>query len=199
MIYCRFDKIFYINKVFNRVMHNKILKKFYFINKFNQSHIDKQDKETAIIYRNYDQKIDEKLIIKIKNYCKKRGNKFLLSNNIKLSIKLDLDGAYIPSFNKDKKHLSYSFKKKFIILGSSHNVYEIRTKELQNIEAIFLSSVFKKNKNYLGINKVKFLSLLTKKPFIALGGISKVNLKKLNLINCSGFAGISFFEQKKGP
>ena len=199
MIYCRFDKIFYINKVFNRVMHNKILKKFYFINKFNQSHIDKQDKETAIIYRNYDQKIDEKLIIKIKNYCKKRGNKFLLSNNIKLSIKLDLDGAYIPSFNKDKKHLSYSFKKKFIILGSSHNVYEIRTKELQNVEAIFLSSVFKKNKNYLGINRVKLLSLLTKKPFIALGGISKVNLKKLSLINCSGFAGISFFEQKKGP
>ena len=114
-------------------MHNKILKKFYFINKFNQSHIDKQDKETAIIYRNYDQKIDEKLIIKIKNYCKKRGNKFLLSNNIRLSIKLDLDGVYIPSFNKDKKHLSYSFKKKFIILGSSHNVYEIRTKELQNV------------------------------------------------------------------
>ena len=180
-------------------MHNKILKKFYFINKFNQSHIDKQDKETAIIYRNYDQKIDEKLIIKIKNYCKKRGNKFLLSNNIKLSIKLDLDGAYIPSFNKDKKHLSYSFKKKFIILGSSHSIYEIRTKELQNVEAIFLSSVFKKNKNYLGINRVKLLSLLTKKPFIALGGISKVNLKKLSLINCSGFAGISFFEQKKGP
>ena len=180
-------------------MHNKILKKFYFINKFNQSHINKQDKETVIIYRNYDQKIDEKLIIKIKNYCKKRGNKFLLSNNIRLSIKLDLDGVYIPSFNKDKKHLSYSFKKKFIILGSSHNVYEIRTKELQNVEAIFLSSVFKKNKNYLGINRVKLLSLLTKKPFIALGGISKVNLKKLNLINCSGFAGISFFEQKKGP
>ena len=75
-----------------------------------------------------------------------------------------MDGAYIPSFNKDKKHLSYSFKKKFIILGSAHNVYEIRTKELQNVEAIFLSSVFKKNKNYLGINRVKLLSLLTKKP-----------------------------------
>ena len=25
------------------------------------------------------------------------------------------------------------------------------------------------------------------------------NLKRLNLINCFGFAGISFFEQKKGP
>jgi len=59
--------------------------------------------------------------------------------------------------------------------------------------------VFKKNKNYLGINRIKLLSLLTKKPFIALGGIKNNNLKKLSLVNCSGFAGISFFEQKKGP
>ena len=95
-------------------MHNKILKKYYFINKFDQSHIDKQDKQTIIIFRNYDQKVDEKLIIKIKNYCKKKGNKFLLSTNIKLAIKLNLDGAYIPSFNKDKKHLSYSFKKNLL-------------------------------------------------------------------------------------
>ena len=96
-------------------MHNKILKKYYFINKFDQSHIDKQDKRTIIIFRNYDQKVDEKLIIKIKDYCKKKGNKFLLSNNIKLAIKLSLDGAYIPSFYKDKRHLSYSFKKNFIL------------------------------------------------------------------------------------
>ena len=175
-------------------MHNKILNKYYFINKFDQSHIDKQNKKTTIIYRNYSKNLDEKLIIKIKNYCKKKGNKFFLSNDIKLAIKLNLDGAYIPSFNKDKKHLSYSFKKKFIILGSSHNVYEMRTKELQNVESIFLSSLFKKNKNYLGINRFKLLSLLTKKPLIALGGISNTNLQKLNLINCLGFSGISFFE-----
>ena len=110
-----------------------------------------------------------------------------------------MDGAYIPSFNKDKKHLSYSLKKNFIILGSAHNIYEIRTKELQFVNAIFLSSIFKKNKNYLGFNKFKSLSLLSNKPVIALGGISHDNLKKLNLINCHGFAGISFFEQKKGP
>ena len=180
-------------------MHNKILNKYYFINKFDQSHIDKQDKETTIIYRNYNQETDKKLILRLKNYCKKKGNKFLLSNNIRLAVNLDLDGAYIPSFNKDKKHLSYSFKKNFIILGSAHNVYEMRTKELQNVKAIFLSSVFKKNKNYLGVYKFKLLSLLSKKSFIALGGISSNNLKRLNLINCLGFAGISFFEQKKGP
>ena len=175
------------------------MNRYYFIKKFDQSHIDKQDKKTIIIFRNYDQEINNKLILTIKNYCKKKGNKFLISNNIKLAIKLDLDGAYIPSFNKDKKHLSYSVKKNFIILGSAHNIFEMRTKELQGVNAIFLSSIFKKNKNYLGMNKFKSFSLLSKKPLIALGGISNNNLKKLNLTDCVGFAGISFFEQKKGP
>jgi thiamine-phosphate pyrophosphorylase len=175
-------------------MHNKIINKYYFINKFDQSHLDKQDNETTIIYRNYDQELDERLILRLKKYFKKKGNKFLLSNNIKLAIKLDLDGIYIPSFNRDKKHLSYSFKKDFIILGSVHNIYEMRTKEVQNVRAIFLSSIFKKNKNYLGFYRFKLLSLLTKKKIIALGGISKKNLKKWNVLNCYGLAGISFFE-----
>jgi len=175
-------------------MHNKILNRYYFINKFDQSHIDKQDKKTTIIYRNHNQTLDKKLIIKIKNYCKIRGNKFLLSNNIKLAIHLNLDGVYISSFNKDKKHLSFSLKKNFIILGSVHNVYEMKTKELQNVNSYFLSSLFKKNKNFLGIYRFKLLSSLSKKPIIALGGISNDNFKKLNLINCLGFAGISFLE-----
>ena len=123
----------------------------------------------------------------------------MLSNNVKLAINLNLDGAYIPSFNKDKRHLSYSYKKNFILLGSAHNVYEMRAKERQNVKVIFLSSIFKKNKNYLGINRFKLFSLLSKKKIVALGGISIANIKKLNLVNCSGFAGISFFEQKKGP
>ena len=180
-------------------MHNKSFDKYYFIKEFNQSHIDKQDKKTTLIFRNYNQQIDEKLILAIKKYCKKRGNKFLISNNIKLAIKLNLDGAYIPSFNKETKHLSFSYKKNFILLGSAHNINEIRTKELQGINTIFISSLFKKNKNYLGINKFKLLSSFSSKPLVALGGLSEDNLKKLRLTSCLGFAGISFFEQKKGP
>ena len=175
-------------------MHHKFLNKYYFINKIDQSNLDKQDKETIIIYRNYKKKPDEKLILILKKYCKKKGNKFLLSNNIKLAINLDLDGAYIPSFNHNMKHLSYSYKKKFTILGSAHNIKEIRIKELQNVDQIFLSSIFKKNKNYLGVKKFKVISFLTKKNIIALGGITQKNSKQLNLINSVGFAGISFFE-----
>ena len=135
-----------------------------------------------------------KLILKIKNYCKKKGIKFYLSNNIQLAIKLNLDGAYIPSFNKNIKHLSYSLKKKFIIVGSAHNLKEIRIKEIQKVDKVFLSSVFKKNKNYLGINKFKLLSNFTQKEVVVLGGISKKNLRKLKILNQSKFAGISYFE-----
>jgi len=169
--------------------------KYYFINKFDTNNIDKQDKQTAIIYRNYLSKpVDQALILKIKIYCKKKSIKFYLSNDIKLAIKLDLDGAYIPSFNKSLKHLAYSYKKKFKIIGSAHNLKEIRIKEIQNVRKIFLSSLFKKNKNFLGINKFRFLSKLTKKKIVVLGGISIKNRRKLSLINQSDFAGISFFE-----
>ena len=172
-----------------------MINKYYFINKFDTNNINNQDKQTVIIYRNYSSIIkNEDLILKIKNYCKKRGLKFYLSNNIKLATKLDLDGAYIPSFNKNTNHLTYSFKKNFNLVGSAHNLKEIRIKEKQGVKQIFLSSLFKKNKNFLGINRFKLLSNLTRKNIVVLGGISKNNLKKINFLNHSGFAGISYFE-----
>ena len=171
------------------------MRKYYFINKFDTNNIDKQDKRTTIIYRNYSSKtIDQKQILKIKRYCKKKLIKFFLSNNVKLAIKLDLDGAYIPSFNKSLNHLAYKHKKNFEIVGSAHNLKEVRIKENQNVAKIFLSSLFKKNKNFLGINKFKLLSKLTKKNIVVLGGISNSNLKKLKLLNKQDFAGISYFE-----
>ena len=71
---------------------------------------------------------------------------------------------------------------------------EIKIKEIQNVKSIFISSIFKKNKNYLGINRFKLISNLTKKKVVALGGISNENINKLKLLNISQFAGISYFE-----
>ena len=176
-------------------MHHDLNTKYYFINNFDTNNIDKQDNQTIIIYRNYSlTNKNEDFIFKIKKYCKKKKIKFYLSNNIKLAIKLDLDGAYIPSFNKDTRHLSYSYKKKFTIVGSAHNLKEIRIKEKQNVKEIVVSSLFKKNKNFLGINRYKLLGNLTQKNVVALGGISRKNLKKIKLLKNSNFAGISFFE-----
>ena len=79
-------------------------------------------------------------------------------------------------------------------MGSAHNLKEIKIKEKQKVSKIFLSSLFKKNKNFLGINKFKLLSKLTKKKIVVLGGITFQNKKKLSLIKQSDFAGISYFE-----
>ena len=176
-------------------MHKIFKTKYYFINKFDTNNIDKQDKLTTIIYRNYlTKKIDEALILKIRNFCKKKQKKFFLSNDVRLALKLNLDGAYIPSFNKTFNHLSYSYNKNFQIVGSAHNIKEIRSKELQKVRKIFISSIFKKNKNYLGINRFKILNQYTNLKVVALGGVSKQNIKKLNLVTNLEFAGISYFE-----
>ena len=81
---------------------------------------------------------------------------------------MDLDGVYIPSFNRSFKHLSYSLKK-FNIIGSAHNLKEIREKEIQKTKKIILSSIFKRNNNYLGINKFKILSNFTKSEVVVFG------------------------------
>jgi len=184
--------------VFNRIMHVNLPSEYYFINKFDTNNIAKQKKNTAIILRNYTSENNLKTVLNLKKFCKKNGYKFFLSNNVKLALNLNLDGAYIPSFNKSINHLSFTFTKKFLILGSAHTNKEIKIKEKQLVKVIFLSSIFKKNKNYLGINKFKLLAKLTNIKVVALGGISDKNIKKIKLLNCFGFAGISFFE-KKGP
>ena len=109
----------------------------------------------------------------IKNFLRKNGNKFIIANNFKLALKLRLDGVYLPSFNKQLNHLTYSTSSNFIVLGSAHNIKEIRIKELQKVQKIFLSSLFKKNDNYLGIYKFKTLKNYTKKKLLHLEAYQK--------------------------
>ena len=175
-------------------MHNKFPKKFYFINDFRKNNIDKLDNNTGIIYRNYKKKLNIREITKIRDYCKTKRLKIFLANDIKIALKLRLNGAYLPAFNKSFRHLNYKFNGSFVLLGSAHNIKEIRRKEVQNVNFIFISSVFKENKNYLGIYKFKKLRNLTQRKVIALGGISKTNSKKITLLDCDGFSGISYFE-----
>tara|TARA_B100000035_G_scaffold281209_1_gene261951 strand:+ start:108 stop:644 length:537 start_codon:yes stop_codon:yes gene_type:complete len=176
-------------------MHNKIPNIFTFISDLKKEEILKLNKNIGIIFRNYKEKNNKNKILKIKHFCKRNNRKFYLANNIKLAINLNLDGAYIPSFVKNLQTQHYNLKKNFLLMGSAHNVYEIREKEKQNISLIFLSPIFK-TKNYksgLGIIKFNLLSNLSKKKIIALGGINNRNIKKLKIANTYGFSGISYF------
>jgi thiamine-phosphate pyrophosphorylase len=177
-------------------MHKNLPKYYYFIDKFEKDDIKNINKNIAIIYRNYTKKIDVNLIKNIKNFLKKKQIKFFLANNVKIAIQLNLDGVYIPSFNIGNRVNLYSKKKKFLIIGSAHNIKEIRIKEKQGAEIIFLSPLFKTNKSnkFLGLIKFNILSKLTKKKLIALGGINQTNIHKLFILNACGFASISFLK-----
>ena len=181
-------------------MHTDLPKVYYFINKFDKNNINKLNKNIALIYRNYNKKLNISSIIQIKKYCKINKRKFFLSNNFKVALKLGLDGVYLPSFNNDLKHLNFPKKKKFIILGSAHNYKEVKKKELQKVDLIFIASLFNRKKTYLGLNKFRMITKFTKKKIIALGGINQKNLKKLLLLNVYGYSGINLFHAKKnGP
>ena len=178
-------------------MKHGFSKIYHFIDDFKEKDIEYLPKNIALIYRNYEKKPSKLLITKIRNHCKKRKIKFYLANNYKMAVNLNLDGAYLPSFNKKIISNIFSKRKNFLIIGSAHNFQEINIKQNQGCKLIFLAPIFKvsKKKHFLGINKFNQLSFNKKINFIALGGINNSNIKKINLLNCYGFAGISLIKK----
>ena len=119
-----------------------------------------------------------------------------MANDTKLALNANLDGVYIPSFNKSLNLNNFKNKKKnFEVLGSAHTIPEIKIKERQGVDLIFISPLFltKNYKKKLGIIKFNLMSKVTSKSIIALGGIRKNNLNKLKMVNAIGFSGITFF------
>ena len=178
-------------------MHNTIPSIFTFISRFKKEEILSLDKNVGIIFRNYEEKHNKKKILELKQFCKSNGRKLYLANNFRLAISLNLNGCYIPSFNKCFYFNKNDLKKNFIILGSAHNISEIKLKEKQGIDVIFLSPLFKTKsyKSFLGIVKFNLLSSMSKKKIIALGGIRKHNISKLKITNAYGYSGISYFNK----
>ena len=179
-------------------MHKKIPNIFTFISKFKKNEVLNLNKEVGIIFRDYEKKYNKYKIIEARDFCKQNKRKFYLANDIKLAINLNLDGAYITSFNKNLWIQKYNIKKKFLILGSAHNILEMRIKEKQRAKLIFVSPLFqtKDYKKKLGVIKFNILSRLCKEKIIALGGINKKNINKLKMTNAYGFSGISYFQNK---
>ena len=177
-------------------MHTYLPKYYHFIDNLNTKDINKLKKNIVLIYRNYKKKPNDQDIIKFKKYCKNNNLKFIISNYPDIAIKHNLDGLYIPSFNPKKIYQIKKNKNNFIIIGSAHNLKQIRIKEMQGVQIIFFSPLFKKkgSNEPLGLYRYNLLANLTKLPNIALGGINKINLKLLKLVNTNGFASISYFK-----
>ena len=170
---------------------------YYFIDRFDSNEILSLDPKINIIYRNYKEENIDPVIKKIKELSRINNRNIFVSNNLKIALKYDLSGLYLPSFNTIPKYKNISFKRGFKLIGSAHNYREIKIKEKQGCEEIFISPVFNnpKNKYFLDIIKFNNMSLCSKVKVVALGGINKENLKKLKCTKISGFAGISWIKK----
>jgi len=100
------------------------------------------DKNISFIWRNKDKAILFKTLVELRDFCKINDRKFYVSNDFRLANKINADGLYISSTNKNLAHKSVWYQKKFKIIGSAHNFREIKIKELQNVSEIFLSPLF---------------------------------------------------------
>ena len=170
---------------------------YVFLDQFNNQIFENNITNMGVVYRNYNDPKREIELIKIKKACKKRKYQLFVSNDIKLAIKVKAEGIYIPSFNKLKKFKNIE-KKNLIIIGSAHNQKEINEKISQKCKAIFLSPIFyiEKSIHFHDINKFNLLCYAKNVNFLALGGISENNIKKLRLLNIKGFGGIRIFKKK---
>ena len=181
-------------------MHNKTPRMFTFVDNYQPNILDNININVGIIYRNYTNFSNIKEILKIKEYCKKKRFKFFISNDINLALKSKCDGIYIPSFNKTLRLNHKILSKNFTIMGSAHNHQEIKQKIHQKCVLIFVSPIFKTDKNNKFLDLFKFRLLINgyNKKFIALGGINETNIKKTNMAKISGICAISYFQKKTG-
>ena len=111
-------------------MQNFLPKIYCYINEINLAELSKLSNNINLIYRNYIKQDNIETILKLRDFCRKTGNKLFISNNIKLALNLKLNGVYLPSFNKKINYnYIYNKPKKFNIIGSAHNLKEILIKE----------------------------------------------------------------------
>lgn len=180
-------------------MHLYNPKLYYFFSEFNKKHLLNLNNKISLIFRNYNENFSIKFYKELKTFCHKAGFKIYLANNTKIANSLEFDGAYLPSFNKEIVYTSRNTPKNFKLLGSAHNIKDIKIKEKQGVDLLFLSPVFKKkNKRHLKIYNFLRLSRATNIETAALGGINSRNIKLLNLYGIKNVGSIDWIKKIYG-
>lgn len=180
-------------------MLNKKNKLFYFIKKLPEKYFNNilKYKNLNIIYvYNKDDPLNK--IIYLRNFCKKNKVKFYLSNNLKIINNIKPDGIHLPA---QSKKAILNIKKNIDIIGTVYNQMDFYRKIWQGCSSVLLSPIFFTNKysynKKLGVIKFNLLSKNWNLNIIALGGIRRENIRKVNLTKAVGYGGITFFENNK--
>ena len=134
--------------------------------------------------------------IKIKNLCKRYNSLFIINDRVDIALASDADGIHLGQDDLDlktaRKLLGYSK----IIGVSANNELDISNALKEDCDYIGIGPVFKtatkKDKQPIGIEKIKTLTKNLNIPWFAIGGIKSNNISYLKK---NGFKKIALVSQ----
>ena len=165
---------------------------YFFIDKITEINLDEVKKTGAILILRQSKNISYRNLKKFASNCKSKRIDLFVANNIKLLSLLKTNRLYISAWNKKYYKNFRKFNSNIEIVGSAHNVKEIKEKIDQGCSQIFLSRIFetkyKFKKGFLGVTKFNLITRRFRTNFIALGGINIKNFNQIKNLNIIGLA-----------
>ncbi len=173
------------------IFNDKIFDKKKFLNL-------KIPESSAFLLRSYKVKNREKIAKDLLKFCRMKKLKLLIGSDIKLAENINADGIHFPEYMIKTNKVDWKFirkiklKKNLLITVAAHNLKLLKKAEFLDVDAAFLSPIFKSKshprKRNLGIYKFKKIIKETNLPIYALGGINIKNIKFLIETDIIGYA-----------
>ncbi|MDC3170825.1 thiamine phosphate synthase [Prochlorococcus sp. AH-716-E13] len=121
--------------------------------------------------------------IKINNLCKKYNSLFIVNDRSDIALASNADGVHLGQDDIDIKTVRKLIGASKIIGVSANNLIDINKAIKDGCDYIGVGPVFptltKKNKEPLGVEKIKALTKDINVPCFAIGGINKLNISSL--------------------
>jgi len=141
--------------------------------------------------------------IQIKNLCKRYNSLFIINDRIDIVLASNADGIHLGQNDIDLKTARKLLGNSKIIGISANNEVDISNAIKGGSDYIGIGPVFetatKKNKQPLGIEKIKTLTENLNIPWFAIGGIKKKNISYLKTYGFKKFALVSQLMNSEDP
>tara|TARA_A100001388_G_scaffold271101_1_gene249429 strand:- start:139 stop:1191 length:1053 start_codon:yes stop_codon:yes gene_type:complete len=140
--------------------------------------------------------------VKIKNLCKKYNSLFIVNDRVDIAIASNADGVHIGQDDIDIKTARKLLGCSKIIGVTANNSTDIANAIKNGCDYIGIGPVFKtftKNKEPLGIEKIKALTKDINIPWFAIGGINKANISSLKNSGINKVAVVSGLLNSEDP
>src|SRR3989338_278972 len=120
---------------------------------------------------------------KIKNILERKGVLFIVNDRVDLAASLDTDGVHIGQEDMPVENARKILGREKVIGLSTHSLTEMREAQDRDVDYISVGPVFhtetKPDYTPVGVGLVSSAARESQKPFVAIGGINRENIKDI--------------------